>query len=520
MPSTPLRLLAVGTAAVVALFGQPCLTPATAVPATTNVTKAANYLVRNLPSAKTDEALAATTALGLAATNDCTYAPAVRTLVGGLESRAKKYVSGQPGRAAKLAITVSAVGLNPKSFGKVNLVSRITTGLPSDGRVGSTDSAFTQSLAIIALKRAGATIPVTLLTKLLSLQDASGAFGYEFPAGTFNPDPDTTALAIIALDGLGNLDPQLDSAVASAKATQNNAGYWASFSPVDSTGLMGSALEAVGEDVASAKNWLGTQQHSDGGFPAELNGTSSDVMATSEAMFLASGKTLLDASLKLSKCPKNPKKLPASTTSCTGVWVVVDRGNGQETTRCATKYGTGIEALKSAGFIVGTDKGFVNRIHRFPLVLDTTFSKYWGYWHAAPKTDGTWGTYESYLVGAAASKPVKGSVEGWYYGPFADSASFLQPPLGYETAPVPTIDNASPTVGDTLTVTVGTWSPAPQGVDIRWYRSGRSISGATKATYTVTRADKKKAITVKVTASGSGFQTVSRTSLPTAKVTK
>ena len=66
------RLLAVGTAAVIALFGLPAVTPATAVPAAVDATKAANYIVRNLPSAKTDVALAATAALGLAAANDCT----------------------------------------------------------------------------------------------------------------------------------------------------------------------------------------------------------------------------------------------------------------------------------------------------------------------------------------------------------------------------------------------------------------------------------------------------------------
>jgi hypothetical protein len=111
-------------------------------------------------------------------------------------------------------------------------------------------------------------------------------------------------------------------------------------------------------------------------------------------------------------------------------------------------------------------------------------------------------------------------VEGWYYGGFSATASFLTPPLGYETSPVPTIDNAAPKVGDILTSAVGAWTPAPATVVIRWYRSGKAISGATKATYKVTKADYKKAITVKVTASGSGYQTVTRTSLPTTKVTK
>jgi hypothetical protein len=111
-------------------------------------------------------------------------------------------------------------------------------------------------------------------------------------------------------------------------------------------------------------------------------------------------------------------------------------------------------------------------------------------------------------------------VEGWYYGGFSSTASFLTPPLGYETSPVPTIDNGAPKLGNTLTATVGTWKPVPATAAIRWYRAGKAISGANKATYKVTKADYKKAITVKVTASGSGYQTVTRTSLPTATVTK
>jgi hypothetical protein len=520
------RLLAVGTAAAVALVG---FTPATTASAATQVdaAKAANYIVKNLPSAKDGASVSMTAALGLATTGDCTYAPSLRTLVSQIEKNAKAYL--YPGkklnqaRAANLAIVVKALGLNPKKFAGYNLVSLVTKSLPGDGRVGSSDSAFSQSLGIIALERADATIPVTLLTKLLSLQDdASGAFGYEFPAGTFNGDPDTTAVGILALHAVGQLDPQLDKAVAWAQDNQTPGGYWENYSPVDSTGLVGSALKAVGKDATAAKAWLGTVQHSDGGFPNSLDdGTPSDLTATANALYLINGKSLLDVSLNLAKCPKSPPKLPASVTSCTGVWVVVDRGNGQETVRCATKYSTGLAALKSAGFTVGADKsGFVNRVQGFPLVIDTTFSKYWGYWHASPKADGTWGDWESYMVGAGGSAPKQGDVEGWYYGPYSDSASFIQPPKGYADAPVPTIDNNAPKVGDTLTVTTGTWAPAPDRLAIQWYRSGKAISKATKETYVVTTSDAKKAITVKVTASGSGYQTVSKTSAATAKVTK
>lgn len=98
-------------------------------------------------------------------------------------------------------------------------------------------------------------------------------------------------------------------------------------------------------------------------------------------------------------------------------------------------------------------------------------------------------------------------------------------PKGYAASPVPTIENqttpasTTPKVGETLGAVTGTWDPVP-AFSYRWYRNGSSISGATKATYKLTKYDVGRVITVKVTAKLSGHQTVSRTSLPTAKVTK
>ena len=206
--------------------------------------------------------------------------------------------------------------------------------------------------------------------------------------------------------------------------------------------------------------------------------------------------------------------------------MVVDRGNGEETVRCAKKYGNGIEALKSAGLLVGKDgSGYLNRINRFPQVIEpwTPSSKYWSYWHATQNADGTWGDWQEYGVGAAGSTPAKGEAEGWYWKAYTGETTttdFPTPPDGYETAPTPTIDNTAPKVGDTLTVTVGDWSPMPDGVKIRWYRSGKAIPRETGETYKITKASYAKAITVKVTVSGDGLQTVSKTSDPTARVTR
>jgi len=63
--------------------------------------------------------------------------------------------------------------------------------------------------------------------------------------------------------------------------------------------------------------------------------------------------------------------------------------------------------------------------------------------------------------------------------------------------------------GKTLTAKAGPWSPKPQ-LGYKWYRSGKAIKSATKSTYKLTSADRHKTITVKVTASLSGYSTTSK----------
>ena len=319
------RWLAVGSAATIAAVGL-LVAPVAATPAVAatqaDQTKAANFIVRNLPAKADGAAASMTAALGLATTGECTYAPSLRTLVTQIEKGAKAYLYPNKklnqARAANLAIVVKALGLNPKKFAGYNLVSLVTKSLPANGQVGPNKSAFSQSLGIIALQRSNATIPVTLLTNLLGQQGEDGAFGFEYPAGTFNADPDTTALGIQALTALGSLTPQVNSATTWAIDEQQPDGYWEAYSPVDSTGLLGSALGS-GAEVTKAKEWLATVQRSDGGFPNSLDeGTASDVTATANALFLISGKSLLNVSLNLKGCAKNPPKLPAATSTCTG----------------------------------------------------------------------------------------------------------------------------------------------------------------------------------------------------------
>lgn len=75
-------------------------------------------------------------------------------------------------------------------------------------------------------------------------------------------------------------------------------------------------------------------------------------------------------------------------------------------------------------------------------------------------------------------------------------------------------------VGKTLKVTSASkaWRPAKVTLTYRWYANGKAIKGATKATYKLTRAQKGKRITVKVTGKKTGYNTVSKTSTKTTRI--
>jgi len=523
------RWLAVGTAAAVTLLGAVASTPAASAEMKDVATnRAANYVATHLPS-KSSVSGNATAALALATTGQCTYAAPLRTIVHRLQDRTAKYIKKNPAGAAKLALVAESLGLNPKKFGKRNLLSAITKGLPSDGTISPYP--FAQALGIVSLKRAGTAVPASMVTRLLGMQNANGSFGTNDAAADSVGDPDSTAVAIQALAAVGGHQAAVDKALAWADANQTAAGYWKAYSPVDSTGLLGSVSGLASSTTTKAHAWLLTQQLSSGGFPNTLSGSSANVMATADALWLLSGTDLSTSFLKLSSCGSTPPKLPKATTSCAGVWVVVDRGNGQYTTRCAKKYSTGVVALRSAGFAVKTFTtsfgASICRVTKFPAKCDTTFaSGYWSYWTSTRKADGTWSDWGYASTGPATSSPAKGTAEAhlWVAGSIPWDASpapvpAVSAPIGYASSPVPVISGTTK-VGQKLRVTTGAWSPMPPKLKIRWYRNGHAIKHATATTYTLRKADRRKRISVKVTASGAGYQTLSRVSVKTAKVTR
>lgn len=87
-----------------------------------------------------------------------------------------------------------------------------------------------------------------------------------------------------------------------------------------------------------------------------------------------------------------------------------------------------------------------------------------------------------------------------------------------------TISSKTPTisgtrqVGKTLTAKPGTWSPSGVTFTYQWYRDSKAISGATKATYKLTKSDKGKRMSVAVTASTDGYNSLAKRSAQTGKV--
>lgn len=112
--------------------------------------------------------------------------------------------------------------------------------------------------------------------------------------------------------------------------------------------------------------------------------------------------------------PTQATPLPQAST-CSGVWVVVDFGSlGGTSTKCSTSYGTGLAALKSAGFSPTVSDGFVYKISGKPSKPDTN-KAYWSYWHATAKDDGSYSDWSYSNLGADSYHPTKGNAEGWRY---------------------------------------------------------------------------------------------------------
>ncbi len=118
-------------------------------------------------------------------------------------------------------------------------------------------------------------------------------------------------------------------------------------------------------------------------------------------------------------------------------------------------------------------------------------------------------------VGHRLSVRVTASGSGLSSAARTSSAATVAP--GAIVAPRPRVTGTAK-VRKLLTAVPGTWRPSGVTLSYQWLRSGKVIRGATKATYKLTKADRGKAIAVRVTGHKVGYSTTSVTSARTPKV--
>ncbi|MDR0482631.1 MAG: hypothetical protein LBH13_05680 [Cellulomonadaceae bacterium] len=132
---------------------------------------------------------------------------------------------------------------------------------------------------------------------------------------------------------------------------------------------------------------------------------------------------------------------------------------------------------------------------------------------------GEWG-YPAWWTPAgvafdAATPQYVTTVEGKQYVTYSDGESYIRV-RGTLTAAVPTV-SGSAKVGKTVTAKAGTWTSGTAHA-YQWLRNGAVIAGATKSTYTLGAADKGKKVSVKVTGTKAGHNSVTKMSASTAAV--
>jgi hypothetical protein len=170
------------------------------------------------------------------------------------------------GATAKVALAAEVRGINPASFGKVNLVKRLARLLRPSGRYsdhskyGDYSNAFSQSLAIIALSRDGGA-PAKAANFLISSECKNGGFPLYFAQKTCVSDTDATAMDVQALLAAGQHAAAARGLTWLARVQHRNGGFDAAGGTTqnaNTTGLAGEAF-AAGKwftDAARARKFL------------------------------------------------------------------------------------------------------------------------------------------------------------------------------------------------------------------------------------------------------------------------
>jgi len=226
------------------------------------------------------------------------------------------------GEAAKVAMAVTAAGLDPRTFGQTDLIAQVVNGFdPGNGFFGG--GPFDSALALIALAAADEPLPAGAVDGLLAARLDDGSFSFTGDRTPGAGDSNTTALAIQALVASGAGD-QIGPSVENLRLTQNEDGGWTYQKPspfgeetdANSTALAIQALLAAGEDLAAWGDPLGTLlglQGPSGAFYFNQATGTDNVLATLQAIPALAGLTYAEVAARDGDLAPAPRTTPTGT---------------------------------------------------------------------------------------------------------------------------------------------------------------------------------------------------------------
>jgi hypothetical protein len=299
------------------------------------------------------DAGSAALALAAAGVESDAYERALDHVVANAATFVAPFGTDDAGRLGRALLLAEAAGIDPTSFGGVDLVSRLeaTLGDFAPGLYGAGDptydGAFRQSLALLGLAAAGETPAAAAVDWLLDQQcDATtpaAQGGWESYRANLavpcaapdavlfaGPDSNATGYAAMALDALGEA-PDHDPLAYLASVQSADGGwslYGAGAGDPNSTGIVIQALLAAGEDPAtwgsptpyeSLLGWVIVCGEEDAGaFASPYSAGAPDVFASLDAVPAAAGVAWpLDGPVELAGTAPVPCEDEPTTTTTT-----------------------------------------------------------------------------------------------------------------------------------------------------------------------------------------------------------
>lgn len=285
------------------------------------------------------------------------------------------------GPAGKLGFFVSITGGDPRDVDGEDMLETLLALEGADGRFsdrsdfGDFSNVIGQSFAILSLTAAEGVEPSEDAVQfLVDAQCADGSFALGFDGGACTGTPDTTGIAVQALNAndpgeSASLSPAREAALVAAarwleQHREPDGSYLLDGVPnVNSTGYGALGVLAAGLDASASADWLAGLQLPDGGLPMAPGGDS-DVFATAQALPAMSGDSFLSLDPSVVGpavvVPPDPGPTPTPTPTVTETPTATPTGTPTPTapttptpTLPPTGAGSSALAVLALGLVVG-----------------------------------------------------------------------------------------------------------------------------------------------------------------------